>query len=113
VLVSDLLDPAGYEQGLRALLERRFEVHVIHVLAPEEMNPQAGGDLRLVDSETGEARDLSFDGDAVRGYQRRLRDFLAHAEAFCLARELDYHRVVTDTSVEEVVGSRLRGRMLA
>jgi uncharacterized protein (DUF58 family) len=113
VLISDLLDPAGWETGVRALLERRFEVHVIHVLAPEEMNPQAGGDLRLVDSETGEARDLSFDGDAVRGYQRRLRDFLAHAEAFCLARELDYHRVVTDTSVEEVVGSRLRGRMLA
>ena len=25
VVVSDLLDPAGYERGLKALLERRFD----------------------------------------------------------------------------------------
>ena len=39
VLVSDLMDPGGYERGLKALLERRFDVHVIHVLAADEMNP--------------------------------------------------------------------------
>ncbi len=43
VLISDLLDPVGYEAGLKALLERRFDVHVIHVLAPEEMNPILAG----------------------------------------------------------------------
>ncbi len=53
------MDPAGYERGLKALLERRFDVHVIHVLAPDEMNPSVGGDLRLVDAETGELRDLT------------------------------------------------------
>src|SRR5213594_2960483 len=47
VLVSDLLDPAGYERGIRALLERRFDVHVVHLVDPEEMNPTMGGDLRL------------------------------------------------------------------
>jgi hypothetical protein len=26
------MDPGGYERGLKALLERRFDVHVIHVL---------------------------------------------------------------------------------
>ena len=113
ILISDLLDPAGWETGVRALLERRFDVHVVHVLSPEEMNPELTGDLRLRDSETGETRDLSVDGDAMRAYRQRLSDFLAHAEAFCLAREVDYYRVVSDTSVEEVVGSHLRGRVLA
>ena len=28
VLISDLMDPGGYERGLKALLERRFDVHV-------------------------------------------------------------------------------------
>ena len=51
VVVSDLLDPAGYERGVRALLERRFDVHLVHLLDPEEMNPSLGGDLRLIDSE--------------------------------------------------------------
>ncbi len=39
MLVSDLMDPGGYERGLKALLERRFDVHVVHVLSADEMNP--------------------------------------------------------------------------
>src|SRR6266478_4547942 len=80
VLVSDLMDPGGYERGLKALLERRFDVHVIHVLAPDEMNPGFGGDLRLLDAETNELRDLTLDGEALRGYHQRLREFLERAE---------------------------------
>src|SRR5947208_842401 len=34
VVISDLLDPVGFESGVRALLERRFDVHLVHVLAP-------------------------------------------------------------------------------
>jgi uncharacterized protein (DUF58 family) len=112
VVVSDLLDPAGYERGVRALLERRFDVHVVHLLDPEEMNPTLGGDLRLIDSETGEVRDLTVDGEALRGYRERLRAFLDRAESFCRSHEIGYHRIVTDTPVEAFVVAQLRGRML-
>jgi uncharacterized protein (DUF58 family) len=112
VVLSDLLDPAGFEAGVRALLERRFDVHVLHLLDPEEMNPTLGGDLRLIDSETGEQRDLTVDGDAVRGYRDRLHQFLERVESFCRGREIGYHRVVTDTPVEEFVIAQLRGRLL-
>jgi uncharacterized protein (DUF58 family) len=103
VVISDLLDPAGYETGVRALLERRFDVHLVHVLAPEELDPELAGDLRLVDSETAEVRELSVDGDAIRAYRRRLRAFLERAEAFCRAQEIGYHRVTTNTPAEEFV----------
>jgi uncharacterized protein (DUF58 family) len=113
VLISDLLDPAGFERGLKALLERRFDVHVIHVLAADEMNPGFGGDLRLVDAETGEMRDLTLDGEAVKVYRQRLHDFLEHAEQFCRSKEISYHRVVTDTPVEEFALRQLKGLLLA
>ena len=113
VVVSDLMDEAGYERGLKALLERRFDVHVIHLLAAEEMNPTFGGDLRLVDAETGALRDLTLDGEALRVYRQRLRDFLERAEQFCLRREISYHRVVTDTPVEEFVLRQLKGLLLS
>jgi len=113
VLISDLLDPAGYERGLKALLEHRFDVHVIHVLAPEEMNPTLAGDLRLTDAETGEVRDLTMDAEALRGYRQRLHDFLGRAEAFCRGNEIVYHRVVTDTPVEEMTLRQLKGLLLA
>lgn len=113
VLISDLMDPSGYESGLRALLERRFDVHVIHMLAAAELDPTFGGDLRLMDAETGETRELTLDAEALRQYRRRLRQFLDQAEAFCNANEVSYHRVATDSPLEEVVLKQLKGLLLA
>jgi uncharacterized protein (DUF58 family) len=113
VIISDLLDPAGYEAGLRALMERRFDIHLIHLLDPEEMSPDLGGDFRLTDAETGEVRELSVDREALRDYRERLHSFLERAEGFCRAQEIGYHRVITDTPVEEFVLAQLKGLVLA
>ena len=113
VVVSDLLDPQGFEAGVRTLLERRFDVHVIHVLDPGELNPDLGGDLRLHDAETGETRDVTVDGEALRGYRERLARFLERVEVFCRSHEVGYHRVSTETPVEEFVVAQLRGRVVA
>ncbi|HEX3176025.1 MAG TPA: DUF58 domain-containing protein [Methylomirabilota bacterium] len=113
VLVSDLLDPHGFESGVRALLERRYDVHLVHLLDPTEMNPDLGGDLRLEDAETGEVRDITVDAETLRGYRERLSQFLQRVEGFCRAHEVGYHRVVTDTPVEEFVVAQLRGRVIA
>lgn len=112
VLISDLLDPVGFEAGIRALLEHRFDVHVVHVLDPQEVTPTFGGDLRLVDSETGEEREITVDGQAVRAYRERLTQFLERCESFCRTREVGYHRVSTDTPVEEFVLAQLKGLVL-
>ena len=113
VVISDLMDAGGYERGLKALLEQRFDVHLIHLLAPEEMNPDFAGDLRLADAETGELRDLTLDAEAMRGYRQRLREFLERAEGFCRTNEISYHRVVTDTPVEEFMLRQLKGILVA
>ena len=101
------------ETGVRTLLERRFDVHVIHVLDPGELNPDLGGDLRLHDAETGETRDVTVDGEALRGYRERLARFLERVEVFCRSHEVGYHRVSTETPVEEFVVAQLRGRVVA
>jgi uncharacterized protein (DUF58 family) len=113
VLISDLMDPAGFESGVRALLERRFEVHVVHLLDPQELNPLVGGDLRLLDSETGEVRELTVDGEALRAYRQRLHQFLDRIEVFCRSQEIGYRRLTTDTPLEAFMLSQLRGLVLA
>jgi uncharacterized protein (DUF58 family) len=113
VVVSDLLDPGGYEAGLKALLERRFEVHVIHVLSRDELAPEVAGDLRLVDRETGEARPLSIDAAVLAAYRERLERFLAGAESFCRDHAIQYQRAASDEPVERIVLQALRGRLLA
>jgi uncharacterized protein (DUF58 family) len=112
VVVSDFLDPSGYAAGLRALMERRFDVHVLHVLAPDEMHPMLGGDLELVDAETGEVREVSVDAEALRGYERQLGAFISGIEAFCRTNELSYVRIVTDMPAEDLLLRRLKGSLL-
>ncbi len=112
IVLSDLLDPAGYERGLRALVEHRFDVHVMHVLAPEEVNPPFSGDLRLRDSETAELREVTLDGEGLRAYRQRLQAFFDGAERFCRSHEIGYRRVVSDASVEQFVLSGLKGLIL-
>ena len=113
VLISDLMDPRGFESGVRALLERRFEVHVVHLLDAAELNPALGGDLRLQDSETGEVRELTVDGEALRAYRQRLHQFLDRTETFCRSQEIGYRRLTTDAPLETFMLSQLRGLVLA
>jgi hypothetical protein len=54
-----------------------------------------------------------MDGEAMRGYRERLSGFLESAEGFCRANEISYHRVATDTPVEELVLRELKGLLLA
>jgi hypothetical protein len=77
------------------------------------MNPELAGDLRLQDAETGEVRDITVDAETIRAYRERLSQFLQRVEGFCRAHEVGYHRVITDTPVEEFVVAQLRGRVVA
>ena len=75
VVVSDLLCHGGYQQGIQALLSRRFQVALVQVLSPEELSPGRFGDLKFVDR-----RDRSGPGSDLRalppgplpGHGRRL-----------------------------------------
>jgi uncharacterized protein (DUF58 family) len=116
VLISDLLDPAGCEAGLDALAARGLEVHLVHLLAPQELDPDSArsleGELRLVDQETGATRHVSVDSQARAAYRRELDAFLARTEALCLRRGWSYTRVASDAPLEQVLFERLRGTLL-
>ncbi len=53
LILSDLMSPGGWQDGVTALQGRGYEVTLIHLLAPDEVNPQFVGDLRLIDFRNG------------------------------------------------------------
>ena len=71
VLISDLLDPAA-DRVIRELAATGSELIVLHVLSPEELDPPLEGDLRLVDSESGEGIDVTVDLATLDDYRARL-----------------------------------------
>ncbi len=107
-LVSDFFDPGGYREGLTALLGRGFEVNVIHLLAEDELHPDLAGDLKLVDAETREVREITVSGSLLAGYQRRLNDFCDELQSFCSARAMGYLRTSTSFPFDELVLQYLR-----
>jgi uncharacterized protein (DUF58 family) len=109
VIISDLLTPT-FEAGVRRLLDRRFEVIVLHVLAPEEVSPEMSGDLTLIDVETRREVAITLNQEAIDRYQARFRQWTTALENFCGRHGVTYQRIQSSERLESVLFDRLRRR---
>ena len=108
VVLSDFLDPGGYESGLNALVGRGFHINAIQILSPEELAPGAYGDLRLVDSETGAIQEVTFGKYRLKAYQQTVMNYCQRLREFCQARGMSFFSVSSDTSLEQLLLNQLR-----
>ena len=108
IVLSDFLDPAGYEPGLTALIGRGFQVNAIQILAPEELNPTTYGDLRLVDSETGGLQEVTFGKFRLKSYHQTVQNFIQRLREFCQPRGIHFFSVGSDTALEKLLLNQLR-----
>jgi uncharacterized protein (DUF58 family) len=108
VVLSDFLDPNGYEAGLNALIGRGFQVNAVQILAPEELTPTAYGDLRLVDSEHGGTQDVTFGRFRLKAYQQMVEKYCQCLREFCTGRGIRFFTVGSDTSLEHLLLNQLR-----
>ena len=106
ILISDLLHE-GWIEGLRALSSRGFEVSVIHILAPEEVDPDLDGDLKLIDSEDASAVEITADYDLIARYKTGLAEWRETIARFCAARSMIYVPLTTAMPLEELLFSWL------
>lgn len=107
VVLSDFYDPE-WQTGLRSLLAGGFQVAAIQILSPDELSPPLRGDLRIIDSETGESKEMSVNPQLLDRYQRTLSSFCAELEVFSHRYGVDYLRVSSDLPVEDIVLRYLR-----
>lgn len=108
VLLSDLLLPGGYAEGLKLARAHHFDLFLIHVLSEDDLTPPLAGDLRLIDSETGTATEVTVDGPALRAYLRARDRYLTELEQFCLRHRIEYLRTTTATPFTDLILRYLR-----
>ena len=108
IVLSDFLDPAGYESGLTALVGRGFQVNAVQILAPDELSPGTYGDLRLVDAETGAMQEVTFGRYRLRHYQQTVQNFCQRLREFCTARGVNFFTAPSNTPLEELLLKQLR-----
>lgn len=108
LLLSDFYDEAGFREAVRALLARRHEVRLIHLVAHEEVAPPIRGRYQLLDLETGRGREVMAEPATVEAYRRRFARFCREIDEFGRAHELPCARVLAGEPLDRRVIEVLR-----
>ncbi len=111
-LLTDLLSPNGYQDGINALQSRGYEVGLIHLLSPDELDPPLGGDLKLVDIETGHDAEITLDDATLDMYRQRLQSWMGEIGSYCSRRGVHHIPVNTHLNWEKLVMQTLRAQSL-
>ena len=103
VVFSDFFTTGGIEDAVKYLLYKKQDVILVHVLAPEELNPEIEGQIRLLDSETGETRDISVTPTLLNHYDKKLNSFINNIKEFCSKMGATYIQVSSEAPIEKIV----------
>jgi len=111
-LFTDGLYERGIEITLNGFAAAGQHLVVVHVLGPEELSPGLAGELKLIDAESGGAREVAF-GKAVReAYQAALQQHIATLRKLCAERGFDYVFANTsESAVDIAVRTLLAGHL--
>jgi len=108
VVLSDFLDHAGCEDGLKSLASRGSEVHAVQILAPEELEPSSYGDLRVIDSETGVEQEVTFGKYRLKAYRATVQNYCRRLQEYCRARGIRYQLAQSDTPIDDLLLKAMR-----
>ncbi|HID07133.1 MAG TPA: DUF58 domain-containing protein, partial [Armatimonadetes bacterium] len=108
IIISDFLFRDGIEAGLKALIGRKFEVGLVQVLDRTEVHPDLVGDLKLLDSETRDGKEVTITTAALRAYRRALEHHTSAIRNFCMRHDISYLQVTTNVPFEDFILRRLR-----
>lgn len=108
ILLSDLLWLENPRLTLCHLIEGASAVIVIQVLAATDVEPSLSGNLRLVDSETGEIQEIFIDTLAIQRYQDTLIRHQQNWQLACkqvgaIMTTLVAEKVIQNWHLEELV----------
>ncbi|HXH11487.1 MAG TPA: DUF58 domain-containing protein [Alphaproteobacteria bacterium] len=108
IVISDLLDPQGFERGLEALRFARYDVLLLQILDEEEVRPSYTGPVRLRDLETDHEQRLTIDEILLARYRERVQQWCRRIEEFCLKSQIEYLRASTLIPFEDLILKYLR-----
>jgi uncharacterized protein (DUF58 family) len=114
VVISDFLDPNGYESALKVLQARGHDVYVVQIASEGDRDPGALGDVKFVDTETLEVRDVEVTPALATAYRKEWERHTAELEQFCGRYNIGYVRADVERPVEEIILQTFRqGRFVA
>ena len=113
-IISDFLDPEGGVEGLKILRTLGHDVVAVHIASKADRDPGALGDVRFVDSETGELLEVEVTPRLAAAYGQAWDAHATELAGFCGQYGIGYVRADVERPFEEIVLKAFRqGRFLA
>ena len=113
MVISDFLDPEGFEAGLNMLRYYKHDVFAVQVVAHEDVEPEVRGQIQLIDSESQVERQVTVTPELLKAYKSEVGRFSDAIRHHCLKYQLGYVHTVTNFPFEDLVLEVFRqGRFL-
>lgn len=112
IILSDFLDPAGFEPALKRLHGRRMDIYAFHILSDEEVDPPLVGDLRLVDAEDASTAEITVSAPMMKGYKNAVANFCNEVNSFCTRSGMSYIFSKSSDPFERLILTYLKRRGL-
>ena len=108
VLISDFLDPEGFEQSFQVIRQFRHDVFAVHIMSPDELDPPLADEILLVDSESGASNRVLVTPELVHAYHDSFQRYCGEIESFCRSHGWGYLRTSTAEPFEALMLKSLR-----
>lgn len=104
IVISDLFTQGNLLDMINYLQYKKQEIYICHILAPQEVEPEIGMSLRLIDVETSEFRDVTASPDLIKSYKKVYKKFITNIEEKCKSRGVNYIFMESSVPIEKMVG---------
>lgn len=108
IIISDFLESPEFLESIKALAGSRNQIVLIQVLSPQELNPDLKGELKLIDSESGAATELTFGKARLKSYLKMLHGFFDEIKLTASKSGATYVRCQSDDDLDQFLFKRMR-----
>lgn len=106
IIISDLFTD-NLEKTIKYLSYMNQSIVLVHILSKEEIKPEASGDMRFIDSESAEAKDVSISPAALRAYDSAFNEYIKDIKEICRKYGCLYTLISNEISIESIVFDNL------
>ncbi len=108
IVISDLFDPSGFENGLNMLRHHRYDVRVIQFYDRAEAEPTVLGDVELLDMETEALKKITITEKNLKQYRQIFSKFLESIDNYCRKYGIGCTTTTTETSFDDLILHMMR-----
>ncbi|GKX30127.1 hypothetical protein SH1V18_26070 [Vallitalea longa] len=103
IILSDLFTNDELDDVIKFLTYNKQQILVLHILSAEEIAPTIDGRFKLVDSETGQEKNLIMTPNLLKKYNEKLEKYSNDINNVCNKYGASYIRINSSDTVEKII----------